>query len=444
MKKTFAFFFLLLALVSASVTTKAQAENSAVKYRRSALHLILLESDDFPKKETVMKAYTNSPFPEKYDNHTIGFNSFNPKNYTVSDEERKAQGATKSLLGNLGAAALSSAASTTIENDGADIPIIIDKFMKDKKIANQLIAKWFNRKPDGSFDMKLVGERGSYNATEMEANIAKGTIRGTAALADAGEELIKNTFVVFTRLKYVSNEPIAAAIRLVGQAKANKLPVFLQDAAYKALDVVYNKTKEGYSVWTTSYLYQLKWNDSIAAVYYDKYWMDKTNVDAKRKAAFDNAKEFEMQYLGSEKSSTLVTFSLKSKRTEEQIIELATVRNIDAVYAKLQKEYDVFKPKTPLYSGNPITAKIGMKEGLEGGEKFEVLEQTIDEKTGLTVYVKKGIVTVDKKSIWDNRYNAGEGDEKSEEKDDSSKALDRTTFKGGSKYFAGMLIRQIK
>ena len=86
----------------------------------------------------------------------------------------------------------------------------------------------------------------------------------------------------------------------------------------------------------------------------------------------------------------------KEKRTEEQIIALSTTRNVDAVFAKLQKKHDVFKPKVPLLTGNPITAKIGMKEGLEGGDKYEVLEQSADAEGKIT-YKRKGVISVDKK-----------------------------------------------
>ena len=86
------------------------------------------------------------------------------------------------------------------------------------------------------------------------------------------------------------------------------------------------------------------------------------------------------------------------------------IRNIDKGYTKLQKEYDVFKTKTPIINNDPIEAKIGMKEGLEGGEKFDVLEQVWDKHTQTTIYKKVGQVKVDKKNIWDNRYNMGEGD----------------------------------
>ncbi len=120
---------------------------------------------------------------------------------------------------------------------------------------------------------------------------------------------------------------------------------------------------------------------------------------------------------------------------------MATIRNIDNVYSKLQRKYEVFKPKVPLYSGYPITAKIGRKEGLEGGERFEVLEQTVNQKTGRTEYVRKGVITVDKKSIWDNRYNAADSPDSAS--DDKNPPVDRTTFKGGKDYYSGMLIREI-
>ncbi|AMS27786.1 hypothetical protein AEM51_12915 [Bacteroidetes bacterium UKL13-3] len=408
--------------MSAFVTTYAQNADKTpdIKYRRSSLHTILLEADNFPNKEVVIQAYNTSPFPDKYNDHNIGIKSFNPKNY--------------------GATAKSAADA---DKEISETQPAIDRFIADQKIANKLVAKWFNRKVDGSFDMQLIGERGAYNASDMEANIAKGSARGASSLADAGEELIGNTFVVFSKVTFLSNEVFAAGIRDASKLAANQMPnPMMQQVAIKSADALYEKTKEGYSVWTTSYLYKLKWNDSIAAIFYNDLWFDKSSVSPSKKEAFDKTNLFSLEFVGQEKATSLVTFSLKEKRTESQIIALSTVRNVDAVYAKLQKKYDVFKPKVPLYTGYPITAKIGMKEGLEGGEKFEVLEQVIDPKTGLTKYESKGTIKVDKKLLWDNRFNAGE--ESSTETDTTKPVIDRTTFKGGKKFYSGMLIRQLK
>lgn len=444
MKRTpFLLTFAICISFTALAFSQASGEFSDVKYRRSSLHTMLMETSSYPQKDIVMRAYNNAPFPDKYNDHNIGIRMFDPSQYTVNDEDRAAFGQKKK--GFVGKALLtigSEATAGIVDSTAADDRIIIEKYFRTQGIARQLVSKWFNRSEDGSFNFDMVAERGTYNATEMEADIAAGSTKGSAVVQDAGIELIGNTFVVVSKLSFVENEPTVRAIRdaAILTAEENSKSELSKQLAIEAANNIYEKTKEGYSVWTTSYLYKLAWNDSIQAVFFNDLWIDKTNPDPNRRAAFDATDLFSMEFVGSEKSSSLVTFSLKVKRTEEEIIELATVRNVEKVFAKLQKEYDVFKPKTPLLSGDPITAKIGKKEGLEGGEKFEVLEQVINPKTGLTEYKKVGAVSVDKDLLWDNRFNAGTDPEDGE----VDNSLDRTTFKGSGKFYAGMLLRQVK
>ncbi|WP_271405801.1 hypothetical protein [Tenacibaculum soleae] len=398
-------FTVLATFTLLSTNAQKKRDVKDINYRRSSLHTMLIESEDFPRKDVVLKSYNEAPFPEKYNNHTIETKSF----------------------------------KVDLSKNDDETAVLVTKHLNDNKIANQLVAKWFNRQPNGAFNMELIGKRGSYNASEMQANIAKGSVRGVASLADAGEELINNTFIIVNKLNFVSNEIAAAILRKQGIKKANKIKMsFARKAALKGVEKAYNKAKEGYSVWTTAYLYKLVWNEEIAATFYNNLWVDNSGIDKAKVDAFKNSDLFKMEFVGKQKTTSLVLFSLKEERTEEQIIKLATVRNLDAVYAKLQREYDVFKTKTPLYSGEPITAKIGMKEGLVGGESFEVLEQVLDEKTGLTKYVRKGKIKVIKDKVWDNRFNAGE------DANDKKSNLTSTTFKGGKDYYSGMLIRQLK
>ncbi len=424
------FSLAIILAIAASAFAQSMNGTPAIKYRRSSLHTILVESDRFPYRDTVLTAYYNAPFPEKYNNHTIGEKSFDPKRFPLNKQEVDGLFNSRSKFSN----------AFVTDSSRIEMKMSIEKYLKLDRIANKLVAKWFNRQTDGSFDMNLIGDRGSYNASEMQANIAKGSARGVSALRDAGVELIGNTFVVVSRFNFVSNEIIAAGIRQAAMIPISNLNGLAQKFAVVAANLAYNKAKEGYSVWTTSYLYKLTWNDSIEAVFYNDLWMDKTNLSQTKIEAFDNSKLFNLEYVGDEKAVGLVLFSLKEKRTPEQIVKQATIRTIDAVYAKLQKKYDVFMPKVPLFSGDPITSKIGMKEGLEGGEKFEVFEQALNEKTGLTEYISKGTIKVDKNLIWDNRFS--EGDAASSE--GSKQTIDRTTFKGGKGLYAGMLIKQIK
>ncbi len=408
---------LLLFVVAIICTGTLLAQKIAVqdvKYRRSSLHVVLMESEQFPFKDTVIRAYYKAPFPEKYNNHTVGEKSFDPKLFGVNGD-------------------------TSSKN----VPLVIENFLTQKKIANQMVAKWFNRQEDGTFDMSLIGERGSYNASEMEARVADKSARGLSSLSDAGEELIGNTFVVVSKLYFLSNEGPAYAALLISRAVTSKLSGIAKTIAETAADIAYKKAREGYSVWTTSYLYKLQWNDSISGTFYNDYWMDKNSIDPAKKEKFDNTDLFKLEFIGSEKSRSLVTGSFVEQRGAEKLVEMATIRTIDNVYAKLQKKYDVFKTKTPLLTSEPITAEIGLKEGLEGGDKFEVLEQTVN-KEGKTVYVRKGVVKVDGKQIWDNRYAAGHEPGTDSTKVSKKPILKATTFKGGKDFYPGMLIRQIK
>jgi hypothetical protein len=438
MKKTIIAFSLLTFGISSFAQTQDKPVD--VKYRRSSLHTMVVESEKFPQKDVVLKAFNNAPFPDKYNDHQIAQKSFNPANYTLTAEE-KSKIYTSSNMGKF----VFGAADLKTDSVNKELPVRIQKYLEKEKIANKLVAKWFNRQADGSFDSNLVADRGVFNASFLEAKTAQASSEGQALLKTAGAELIDNTFVVINKFNFVENEPVARVIRDAAKVAAGSLPMG-QELAMKAADKAYDKIKEGYSIWATSYLYKLVWNKSVENSFYTDLYMEKDGVDTKKKEAFDNSDLFKLEFVGDESASALVTFSLKEKRTEEQIITLSTVRIVDNIYAKLQKKYDIFKTKTPLYTGYPITAKIGKKEGLEGGEKFDVLEQDTDLKTGVTTYKSIGTIKVDKDLIWDNTFNDGEAPvaEPVADGKEAKPVIDRTTFDGGKKYYSGLLIKQIK
>ncbi len=443
---------LTVACLIGTTQAYAQESNEDFKYRRSSLSMILIESESFPNKDAVMSSWNNYPFPDKYNKHDIDLKSFNINSIVLSEQELLSAGFLKDTLTNALqiAKAIVSLKPVKYLNAEESIAVImptekqeyqlkIDKVINDNKLANKVVEKWFNRSADGKFDMSLIQERGFYNASELEASIAQGQTKGLASLGDAGEELIRNSFVTFTKLEFIENEPAAALVRdaakaLIAKSMAGK-PQMLINTAHKAADKVYEKTKEGYSLWSKTWLYQLNWNEEIAAIFYNDLWSNPS--------AFDKSDLFSLEFVGVQYNQSLVTFKIGETRTQEQIIDLALVRNVDNAFAKLQKQNDVFKPKVPVISVNPITAQIGMKEGLSGGEKFDVLEMTLNPNTGLTEYKKIGSVTADKKNVWDNRYNAGDKAE-TELLDKEGNPINGTFFKGSKKIQSGMLLKQVK
>lgn len=432
-------------LVLATTTVVAQEikkddnKLQSITYRRSSLYTIMLDDAGLVKADTIKRSFDSTPIPEKFNDHNLAIRSFNPKDYPIPEEEKVAK---KKGAGNaLGKSLLSYTTGGLVDTtDTQDLPFIIQKFFKENRIPQQIVAKWYGRDENGNFNMNLIGERGQYDATEMQASIAKSSVRGKAMLADAGEELISNTFVVVTRFKYIPKEEVmAAAKRGLSLLKefGGQNAKLIADIGSKAADIA----SKGYVIQANSYLYKLRWNDSIAAVFYQEMWNDSYDSSPERAKAFDTTDLFKLDLVGFDKAWADLQSSIFTTKSEDELVRIATVKAIDAVIAKLQRAHDVFKTKTPLYEVDPIAAKIGLKEGLEKGDRFEVLEQSIDE-TGRTKYVRKGVVKVDQ-PIWDNRYLAGE-EVAADSTANAAPSVDKTIFKGSGRYYPGMLIRQIK
>lgn len=492
---------LVLFILSVTTVTNAQRKRDIedVEYHRSSLHTILLETDDFPDggKDIVISAYRKFPFPDKYNNHKLKNDHFLANNYLGAKAQARVDKASnKKKRSKLSTAFLGARKPKKTKVSNKETPEIIEKYFKENKVANKMVAKWFNRDSLGGFDVSLVSARGNYDATQMDKEIAESTVRGIKAISDAGEQLIPNTFVVVSKLKYISNETAALASYLIASQAAAKLPSIGANIAQSIADKAYEKARQGYSVWTESFLYKLKWDNDIATKFYSDYWINKGEINKAKKEAFDNSELFDFELVGSESSKNIILFTGgKTTNTKEKIITKATVRNIEKVFAKLQKEYDVFKTKTPIISTDPVVAKIGLKEGVTSKSSFEALEKRVDEVTGKVTYVRIGLLKADKRKIWDNRFGANESEEsqtenteekaeeteivteevkekktifstlygvklkpkkkkskkrvskkKSSKKDNSDKnaKLEGTHFKGCKKCYPGVLIRQIK
>jgi hypothetical protein len=408
-KKSVKRLALATVLIAQLVCTTLVSGQSApdFEYRRSSLSMVYVDYYSFEAKDTIVQIWDEYPFPDKYDKHDIPF-----KMASVGEVSLDAKGIAALVTG-----------KTNIQSK-------IDSLIEAEHIGRQLVAKWFNRSDDGSFDMKLIQQRGHYNASELDAALAQETTRGKAMLADAGEELLNNTFISFTQFMFFNNELVAKIIQQTAYAAVQNQNALVKLGAQKAADIVYDKTKDGKTLFSKTWLYKLVWNEEVAANFYHVW----DNPEA-----FDEM-DFELELVGVQNNSSIVLFALKGAM---EAIKKVEVRNIDNVYAELQQKYDVFKPKVAVLTSDPLTAQIGMKEGLSGGEKFEVLEMTQDPETGRTKYERVGTTTVEKKLVWDNRYNGGEAPE-SEIIGPDGNPITATYFKKVGKAQPGMLLRQIK
>lgn len=436
---------------------------SEVKYRRSSIYSIMALNPEFAAstekaaaKAQVEKSFLAAPVPDKYDDHNLGQRVIDLNAITVTPEEIAAMenqsGKKKKKIGKLASSAASEATGGVVGGiDENEVAAKLQKWLNENHIANQLVGKWYNESTvdkDGSFfNYDLISERGLYDASAQEAAAAEETLGGLNKIMDAASmELIPNTFVMVSVFNYLSAEEIA---EILGQAanKAGKLAGgragALTSVAGAATSAAASAMK-GYFVRTNTFLFQLEWTKELQDKFETTYWK------ATDLTEFHNSADFKLKYVG--KTSDFTPASLKISLNPDEdakAIDRATVRAIDGAVEKLQKEYDVFKTLSPIMiQDGKVTAYVGMKEGIEGGDKFDVIELIMKED-GTTEMKKVGSVKAEKGKIWDNRYKAGEKIEgvasDGKEDDAAAASLQFTTFDGkASKFMDGMMIRQTK
>ena len=409
-------FLIFLSIVLLSVNVYSQ--NPSTKYRRSSLYSILIKHPEKEFGKDIDTVFRMVPIPEKYDNLNLKIRAIN--------------------------AAVVSKNNKSDNQNTIDYTIV--PFIEKNEIAKRLVSKWFNRKDgktgDGTFDIDRIIERGLYDADFYDYQTAIRSIRGQSLLADAGEELIGQTFVLFNDIRYIDKEEetalLATGITLVS-AMASQFTGGLTSLATSYGGAAASRLTAniiGFRVSITSYLYRLNWSDSVAAVFYQDYYMDEPDME--KKNAYNHDKNlFNLEYIGSHTIVSSET-TLRGVNTKNDMIRKVCERAIDKNIAQLQKEYEVFRVKTPLYSVKPLTAKIGLKEDIDEKSRFEVLE-VVEDDNGRTRYKRVGIVKPVKDKIWDNRFMA----EFEEENEGNTRTETEFEVVNGSGFYPGMLLREI-
>lgn len=400
--------FLLTIILGTLAIVESLAQETAqqdMKYRRSSIYSILVSHSEQEFCDEIKEQFVAIPVPDKYNDHGLSINA------------------------------------VTVDSKGKYTEDITD-FVTRNNIASRLVGRWFNRNIlTGACDMELVKERGLYNASEFDKELAKRTKRGIAMLQDAGEDLIGNTYLLVNEVRYIDKNARAQKWGLALAVLGSVAGVATGNSDYIKMGQDYGNivaTLKGFSVKIHTRLYQLVWNDEIANQFYTLYYSEK--ADEQKKQAFEkNRSMFQMKYIGEVESSGAKTSFLGIKEEEPLLmIRKACRRAIDENVADLQKKYEQFRIKAPVLNVEPaITVQIGLKEGIDKDSRFEVLEAR--EVEGKIEYKRVGIIKPVAAKIWDNRYMATEEGAYGSD-------FKATTFVkvSGGDFYPGMLVRQIK
>lgn len=390
-------------------------------YHRSSWHNILIYHDDQKYSNEILTTYHKRPKSEKFNDHSLPVEvvRFKGKKYAKFKK--------------------------------------IDKYVMNSDIPKELVAKWFNRNDStGYCDMELIYHRGLEGASTANVEMSELTKRGKSILMDSGTELIGNTFVLVHDIIYIDkgerNKNVSKGISIfgeilksVGEAMAtasgdesyNELGKGLNELSQTTADIV--DDYEGFRVKIQTHLYRLNWQDSDNDFFYENYYLDENYYDEAKFNAWQDA-NYTLTYIGSQEAICGETV-LRGAYDLSQLIKIVVYRTLDETVVKLQKNYEEFKIKEPIYSIDDeghVIAKIGLKEGVNSNSKYEVLER-IETSDGKTKYKKVGTIKPIVDKIWDNRYMAFEDGAPNSD-------LDGTYFKvtNGHDLYPGLLIREIK
>lgn len=399
-------YFIAALLFAAGIQAHADQQPQDLQYRRSSICSFLISRADQSMYDKIQEKYLEIPTPDQYNNHDLSIRILNvDKKGNYADS--------------------------------------ISQWLDDNRIASRLVAKWFDRDIfTGQCDMALVQQRGLYNATVFDKELAARSSRGQAMLADAGEELIGNTFVLVHEAHYIDNakrsQNVSTGLKIFGALAGGIIGVDVSDLFDSLGDLA--ATFKGFRVKFHTSLYQLVWDDETAAAFYKDMYAMNSDDEGKRKAFEENRGRFKLKFIGDvESSGSQNSFLGISEEHPDIMIRKACQRAIDDNVRDLQHNFEVFRVKSPVteVNGKEVKVPIGLKEGVNEESEYEVLEA--NEKDGRIEYKRIGTIVPVKDKIWDNRFMALEEGAYGAD-------LNATTFtvKSGSTPYPGVLVRQMK
>ena len=399
-------YFIAALLFAAGIQAHADQQPQDLQYRRSSICSFLISRADQSMYDKIQEKYLEIPTPDQYNNHDLSIRILNvDKKGNYADS--------------------------------------ISQWLDDNRIASRLVAKWFDRDIfTGQCDMALVQQRGLYNATVFDKELAARSSRGQAMLADAGEELIGSTFVLVHEAHYIDNakrsQNVSTGLKIFGALAGGIIGVDVSDLFDSLGDLA--ATFKGFRVKFHTSLYQLVWDDETAATFYKDMYAINPDDEGKRKAFEENRGRFKLKFIGDvESSGSQNSFLGISEEHPDIMIRKACQRAIDDNVRDLQHNFEVFRVKSPVteVNGKEVKVPIGLKEGVNEESEYEVLEA--NEKDGRIEYKRIGTIVPVKDKIWDNRFMALEEGAYGAD-------LNATTFtvKSGSTPYPGVLVRQMK
>ena len=383
MKKTILFNFIAITIICcfSNIINAQDAKVVKNNYARNSLTMLVLDYGDSPYLD-YFKSQNKLTVPDKFDDNNLNYSNL-PANFT------RDQMIDRKIISGISMGVKNQMNTTFIE------PLY--HLVINNKIPNAIIAKEFNRQPDGTFNMDVIAERGMYDADETDYQKAQATMRKDNALRDAGEILLNNSYILIFDFKSIKT---MTEIYNTMDAKSTK-PVV--------------RTQNGYKASGNAYLYKIDFNDSVYNNFLLSLWLDaQSDVQLKQDRAilFDNTTfpiirvaciPFESEALQYNADQGILAPKVQ-KTTEQLFGELVTSAR-DGSITNIEKLFSQFRIKSQITSVHPIGVKVGTKEGLKLDQRYFVYETQLD---GSGQQFSKRMGVIRSKKIVENRFKVSD------------------------------------
>lgn len=232
----------------------------------------------------------------------------------------------------------------------------ISASLQSNNVGREVVSYIFNRKADGTFDDSRILERGLYDAKDQDIrNSAAAKVKDLSF--EWGEPLVNSSYVIVVDLYKTETKSSSNGTTYVANANAHA--------------------------------YKLNGSREVLDNFYANAWADvSSSEEAKAQAAKAyNEMSFELEYL-----TTVTLYGSSSTTTYSQGSIYKACQNAyeDIVY-ELEKKIPAWQTATSIIAVRPLAAKIGKKENVKNGDRFQAYTYKED-KDGELKSVKRGML----------------------------------------------------
>jgi len=160
-----------------------------------------------------------------------------------------------------------------------------------------------------------------------------------------------------------------------------------------------------------TFLLKLDFNDSVAAVFFQKYWTSPDDPNREAKSTEFEKAEFPFKFIKRQYTTATATqynpgqvLAPKVQSTDEQMMDKMVKMSMESILTTVENQDQNFRVKAMVSDVKPIRAKIGKKEGLKFDQRYFVMENQNNSKGEVTT---KRVAVVKSMKVIDNRQVTG-------------------------------------